>query len=61
LLEPTAFFIAKHICRNLRRGLKLTRIVNSIIYQISKMYGNILSIQVKCVGRHTRKERASKN
>ena len=61
LLEPTAFFLAKYICRNLRRGLKLAKIVNSIIYQLPKMYSNILSVQVKCVGRHTRKERASKD
>lgn len=61
LLEPSAFYITKYICNYLKKGLKLNQIINSLIYDIPKLYPNILAVQVKCVGRHTRKERASRN
>jgi hypothetical protein len=61
LLEPTALFFAKYICKYLKRGLSLNQVVKSLFNNISKMYPNIIAVNVKCRGRHTRNERASRN
>ncbi len=61
LFEPSAFLIGKHICRSLRRGFQLKDIVNNLLWTIPSTFPDILAMQIKCVGRHTRKERANRD